>query len=195
MTKETKIKVGICMPHTGSIKGQTAFAMFRLLRHSDVEIDMFLRSGSILHYSRESLVKYAKEADCTHILFIDSDMFFDADALTRLLARDKDIIGVHYNMKKLPLVTTVGVEPPVWEKAIADGVDILECTGVATGFMLIKAEVFDKIDHPWFFWKSDDKGEVVMGEDHWFCHKATEAGFKIWADLSIKVGHIGDYIY
>ena len=36
---------------------------------------------------------------------------------------------------------------------------------------------------------------VQHGEDYGFCQKAKAAGYKIWLDSSVLLGHIGSYIY
>jgi hypothetical protein len=71
----------------------------------------------------------------------------------------------------------------------------LTCEGVATGFLLIKTDVFKKLKHPYFFWESGKDGEVTVGEDFWFCKKAKKAGYELWVDLLVEVKHIGDYLF
>ena len=55
--------------------------------------------------------------------------------------------------------------------------------------------VFKKLSHPWFFYEHDDKGNLTVGDDAWFCRKARKAGFKIYCDPTIEVGHVGEYTY
>lgn len=184
------------MTTTGTIKSQTAFALFRMMHHLPFEYDFFLKEGCIIHYNRETLVKQAIKSGCTHILFVDSDMFFEADAVIRMLEKKKDIIGAHYNRRQLPPVTTVKIEKERWANMKRDNPEgYLTCEAVGAGFLLINLDVFKKIKEPWFFWKTNDKGDVVMGEDHWFCEKAKEAGYEIWADLTTPVKHIGDFSF
>ena len=179
----------------GIMKVQTFFSIVRMIKTFPFDWTLITKEGSIVHWNRESIVQKAIEENCSHVLFVDTDMVFDADAAGRLLRRDKDIIGVDYNTRKLPTVSTVKIhdENGDFIKEEKDG--LLKCAGVGTGFMLIKTLVFTKLSHPWFMFESNDKGEVVYGEDMWFCNKARKAGFEIFADLTIKVGHIGDYIY
>lgn len=181
------MKLAIGMPNTGEINAQTVFCLVRALKDFPHDYDVLFKQGSILHYSREDIVKTAIKLKCTHLLFVDSDMHFEKDAILRLIARKKPIVGTNAHCKKLPLVATV-TEPDKLE-------GLTTCKAVGAGFLLIDLKVFKKLKHPWFFWKSDSKGEVVMGEDHWFCEKATKAGYKIWCDLDIPIGHIGSYIY
>ena len=190
------MKLGIGMATTGQIKSQTVFSLIQTIKHLPVDFEFILKEGSILHYGREQIVKMAIEHKCTHLLFVDSDMSFGGDAVNRLIARNKDIVGVHYNRKGSPPTTTVNMEADKKArlKEIApDG--FTTCDTVATGFVLINLDVFKKIDHPWFFFESDKEGELTRGEDYWFCDKARKAGYDIWVDLTIPVKHIGDYLY
>lgn len=188
------MKIFIAVPTTGTVKTKTFFSIVRMLRERTFDYMIGTKESSILHYNREHLAKQAMENECSHILFIDSDMYFEADAVERLLARNKDIIGVPYNARKHPLITTIKIHA---EDGIIEEYDgeLLKCAAVGMGFMLIKTEVLKNMNQPWFFWETNDKGEVVMGEDSWFCRKARQAGYDIWCDMSIKIGHIGDYIY
>ena len=150
----------------------------------------------MLHWNREELVKQAQKLNATHLLFVDDDMVFEKDAVIKLVERDKDIVGVHYNCRKFPPTTTVHMDEEKkksikWENP--DG--FMTCDAVGTGFMLIDLRVFDKLKEPWFFWKTNEQGEVVEGEDYWFCRIAREAGFEVWCDLTIPVKHIGDFLY
>ena len=103
------MKVAICIPHLGLIKAQTVASLTRLLKRIKVDWHVLMAEGSILHCTRERLVKKAIEVGCTHVLFVDSDMEFEPDSLDRLLKRDKDIIGVLYNTRSEPKNLTVKI--------------------------------------------------------------------------------------
>lgn len=186
-----KIKIAIGIPNTGMIKAQTAFCLFRALKDLPYDYDVVMKEGSILHWNRESLAMKAIELGCTHLLFVDTDMYFEKDAITRLVKRNKDIIGVNAHLRTIPAVSTLKVD----EGVKLEGKKLVKCNGVGTGFTLIKTDVFKNISHPYFFWEVDEMGQVVTGEDFWFCRKAREAGYDVWADLTIPVLHIGDYKY
>ena len=187
---ETRIALGLAT--TGTIKTKTVFSILRMMKRSKLDWDIITKESSILHYNREHICQQAIEGGASHVLFIDSDMQFEWDAAEKLLKHNKDIIGVPYNMRELPLKTTMKIHAEDGIIQEAHG-DLMKIAAVATGFMLIKTSVFPKLTKPWFFWEFD--GEVRMGEDVFFCRNARNAGFEIWADLSQKVGHIGDYIF
>jgi hypothetical protein len=191
-----RIKLAIGIASTGDIKSRTAFCLFTNLKSFPYEYEVIIKEGGALHANREQIVKLAIQMDCTHLIFIDSDMSFERDAIIRLLRRDKDIVGVHYNQRKNPPTTTVIMDTDTKLKLKEEHPDgFLTCDGVATGFMMIKLNVFKKLEHPWFFWESDENGDISVSEDYWFCRKAKEAGFDIWVDLSIPIKHIGDHLY
>lgn len=186
--------IAICIPHTGTIKTKTVFSLIRMLKNFPLEYRFLEVEGSVLHINRERLVQKAIELGATHILFVDSDMIFPENALSKLLSHDKDIIGTTYHTKGLEKIVTHKIQ----DKEISINEwhgELLKCTGVGTGFIFIKTEVFKKLKQPWFFWESNEKGELVTGEDVWFCRKAREAGYDIWCDISITMGHIGNYIF
>ena len=130
-------------------------------------------------------------------MFIDTDMVFDDDALLRLLAFDRDIIsglcvvsGPPFNpvAKRLNEEGTYAVVD-----GLADGRFYSDLDGVGAAFLLVKTDVFRKVEAPWF--AMPPYGKEVLGEDFYFCQKAKEAGFEICCDASLIIGHIGTYVY
>lgn len=61
------------------------------------------------------------------------------------------------------------------------------------GWVLIQKGVFENLEYPWFAPKMQvfESGAVqdMCGEDVSFCLDAKEAGFEIWCDPRIRVGH------
>lgn len=63
--------------------------------------------------------------------------------------------------------------------------DLLPIDGTGLHFILIKTEVFEQLEPPYFRCTSPG-----AGEDFYFCRKLKEAGIPIYADLSVHSGHI-----
>lgn len=194
--KKQPIKLAVGIPNTGFIDASTVFCIIRMLKELPYDYNVIFQQGCIIHQNRENIVKEAIKQKCTHLLFIDSDMFFEADSIMTLLGRDKDIVGVNSHLRKFPITSTI--QMPEAEKLTLkedhpDGFFTVDA--VTTAFLLIKLDVFKKLEHPWFFWEVDTEGNTVLGEDYWFCRSAKEKGFDIWVDLSIKIGHVGKYTY
>lgn len=140
---------------------------------------------------RDRIVQYAlyKFPKPTHILFVDSDVLPRHNTLDRLLDLDKDIVTGVY-----PMTTRKGLSWSVIRDR--DFVEIEELPDnpfkVKTcgfGIILVKIEVFEKLE--WPYWKNTFRpGEIIKGEDVYFCEKAIKAGFDIWCDPKVKCNHI-----
>ena len=147
--------------------------------------------------ARNSCVHEMLQGDWTHLFFMDSDMVFPKGTLKKLLKHDKDIVGGFYVIKRNdfhPTVFALGQRPG--GKYLTEWVnDFREVEAIATGCLLIKREVLEKIPAPWFeyVWDEEAKGKMVT-EDIIFCEKAKDIGYKVYCDGTIKCGHVGHFI-
>lgn len=185
-------KVYIAVPTNGLIKAMTTFSLFQTAVDAPCEVSLGLRLSCDVVGNRNWLVNDAIAKGCSHVLFVDSDMAFSSDTLKRLLAHEKDIVGTAPNHRRFPLETTVRFskdQEPVLPK------ELFTCDAVGTGLLLIKTDVFYKLEKPYFAFEYDEEGVLKKGEDVRFCHKARDIGFEIWCDPTIEVGHIGDFIF
>ena len=152
------------------------------------------KKGSIVHQARCDLVEDALENGATHLMFLDSDHTFPKDTFTRLLAHEKDIVGVHQVTKRPPVRSNC--EDMGGRRLKKSGSGLEEVSRLGTGIMLIKTEVFKKMKRPFFNFSYDDK-KGWTGEDYWFCKHAKERGFRIFVDheLSRECYHLGQAAY
>jgi hypothetical protein len=183
----------IGVPCTDTIKSRTAFSLYFLGQFHAHEAVLEMERGADLAQNRNKLVASALNRRATHILLVDSDMEFNHHTLSKMLAHDKDILGLAANRRKLPLESVVKpLNPSDVNGELPNG--LFEAESCGTGVMLIKTDVFKKLPAPWFDFGYDDKGERV-GEDVRFCRLAREHGYKIFVDPTIPVRHIGEYAY
>lgn len=123
--------------------------------------------------------------------FMDDDHAFSPQLLEKLLRHD------------LPLVVPVCLirVPPFTPVTFVDEVDaangkylpaylpdhpkegLIELAGGGCAGMLIRREVLEAIEPPWF-------KHTHVSEDLLFCEAAKEKGYKIYCDLSARLGHI-----
>ena len=61
-------------------------------------------------------------------------------------------------------------------------------------FLLVKFSVFEKIPEPWFLFGRNKEGELVQGEDTYFCVQARKAGYDVWC-MDVDCKHVGEYLY
>jgi hypothetical protein len=146
--------------------------------------------GCYIHQNRNTIAQTAIDDKFSHVLFVDADMVFPEDGIDKLRQRDKDIIGAAYNIRQqLPLKTTVR-----WHGGEKLPITPFRCEGLGFGFVLIKTDVFRKIEKPWFFFQ-DLGNNDFEGEDYYFFTKAIKTGYDVWCDPTIAMKHIGDYQY
>jgi hypothetical protein len=91
MKANAKQKILIGVPTTNKVDIEYVNSILKLLRQTDAHISH--SSGSLVYIARNKFVQQAIEGDYTHLLFIDSDMVFNADALNVLLYHNKDIVS------------------------------------------------------------------------------------------------------
>ena len=175
------------IPTNGQISARTAFSIFNLKG----DFNLSMQIGCDVAHNRNKLVQQAM--DYSHLLFVDSDMSFEPDTLQRMLAHNKDILGLAANHRRLPLESVVKPLKKTDENKPLP-TKLFQAASCGTGVMLIKTSVFKKIPAPWFEFSYDDNGERV-GEDVNFCRKASRAGIAIWVDSTIPCQHWGDFAY
>ena len=184
----------IAIPTHDSLKAHTVSSLFRAIPTLDCRVRLDIHTGCYVHDARNKLVDKAIRSGCTHILFIDSDMQFEEDAINKLIAHKKEIVGGLYYKRQLPKTPNFMIEQD-GKLLIPDEIpeSITKVFMVGTGFMLIDLKVFEKITPPWFFFGVVNN--KMLGEDTFFCYQAKKAGIDVWLDPNIKLSHIGDYAY
>lgn len=199
-----KVNVAICCG--GTVHAETVTSLISALdtlRNKGVEAVVSIRIGGYKPLNCNALVRGAQEKGMTHIMFIDADMIFPSSGILRLLDSDKDIIGAAYNARGNPSsgdpkmsVVKLMDEKEDFISAPASSIptELFKCGGLGLGFTLIKMPVFDKLEAPYF-----RDAETVDGEhnteDIVFCRAARAAGFDVWCNPTIEMGHIGLTIY
>lgn len=150
--------VFVAIPSPGQWYATTANCVAGMAAFTDnIVFGSFSMEGSVITRSRNLCVKKALEMNADYLMFIDSDLVFPANAMKRLLAHNKDIVGATYNMRMEPY-RTLGrmkllpgeTEPAQVERRIASG-GIHEADELPGGFMFIKMDVFRRIPKPWYF--------------------------------------------
>lgn len=141
----------------------------------------FLFNESLITRARNYLVDEFLRTDYTHMLFIDSDINFNAQDVVALMALDKDVIGGPYPKKSINWKNVVDaarkhpdLPPNELEKLVGDYVfnvvkgtsqfsvtEPLEVMEIGTGYMMIKREVFDKMKdaYPMIHYRPDHVGQ------------------------------------
>ena len=144
---------------------QALLELQKIAFQKKIKIKFQLMKSSLVTQGRNLCVAGFLESDFTHMLFIDSDIYVQAESILKMIERDKDVISIPYPLKTMmwdkamdrindnqiknikDLKTALNTYP----MRVADDNDIrvnkgvMEVTHSPTGCMLIKRNVIDKL--------------------------------------------------
>jgi hypothetical protein len=171
-----------------------------------IEWSINMLQGTAIHTLRQELAELALERDATHMLWLDTDHRFPANAFFRLWAHHLPMVGVNYSTRKWPCtcvafkrVATTPAESNVKVYTLPESSGVEKVDAVGFGMVLLDVAVLRSLDpkERWFMWGYDPESKRDMGEDVYFCSKVRQAGWDIHIDhdLSKEVGHLGTFEY
>lgn len=154
----------------------------------------------------------ALAAGCDETFWIDADTGFHPDAVEQLRAHRLPIVcGIYPKKSKRELA--IHVLPGTRELVFGEKGGLVEILYAATGFLLVRREVYDTMRHrlelpvcqadtgrplvPYYapLIRPDGDGWWYLADDFAFCHRARQCGYRIMADTSIRLWHLGSRVY
>lgn len=209
--EHVKTNTAILMPVANRIEPQVEDSLKQL---EAMGFKVYRQTGySAIDQARNRMMYYAlRQYGHDSVLWIDSDVVFNAQDVIKIINNDKPICAGAYPFKN-PHTRQMAITMVDDEEIEFGNEKLVEIQCAATGFLFIKSEVYEAIinrynmplcntsfDQPCYpVFKPDDwiiNGvNYYLGEDYSFCMRARECGYKIMLDPSIKLGHIGTYVY
>lgn len=197
--------------HDGRLNIKTSFALCQfMVEAASLGIKVYLSdlsNCSIITMARNALVHEFLKTDATELLFIDSDVVVNPDAILRLMAQSggKDVTAGAYprRAKDKKFFTDV------YYNSAGDvefESSLMRVERVGTGFMLIQRHVIETLvkNHPEWTYENTVTGEKMsavfdfqivngkyVGEDYLFCDRVRAEGFKVYIDVEISLPHVG----
>lgn len=201
------------------------------------------KQESLVQRARNTLVGYVlNDSESTHVFFIDADISWNEYDVLLLLENNLDVVGGIYpkkafNFKKMlhPEEILKFKSANKYNEDIPDETflkhhlvnynlngtgqtkienGLIEVRHIATGFMMIKRSVFEKMieAHPeweyvddlhvplldmkfYSFFDCGIRDKHYMSEDWLFCDRWTDMGGKIYANIIIPLNHTGTICY
>ena len=211
-------RVHICMPCYGGNLTESTFMSYikwaNMARQLGIDWTVeTMTNESLISRARNTLTaKFLHTKESTHLMFIDADIGWEPWHLLVMLDAQKDVIGGLYPMKSLPVKWCVNGIPGQVEDPNSS---LIEVSKTGTGFLLMKREVFEKLDaHPAVRAFANDIGlpreldpymktyfdtAVREGryysEDWTFCENWRDIGGKVWVDKRVLLRHSGSYVF
>lgn len=196
------LKLSILVPTRDMVHSQFAYCLtqlYNLTKESGIDTYLFFDSSTILLNQRNNLIKSAKEINSDYVLWLDSDMMFPPTAALRLLEHNKDIVACNYMKRSKPLKTVAYTDLTNWDSWVPMEIqdELVKVEGVGMGCMLMKLDMFDKIEKPYFEFVYKEDSEDHYGEDFVLLGKLRKLGYEVFIDtyLSMMIKHVGNYAF
>ncbi len=195
-----KQPICVCVPCQDQVQTGFAFDLASMVgrwasKHGDTPLHLVAIKGSILPALRQRIALNAIKTECSHMLWLDTDMRFPPDTLDKLLAHDRDFVACNYTTRRggcRPVTIGIYNDEIIETKENSKGLEHVAIVGF--GVALIKTEVFKKLKIPYFETVWDEDVQRFNGEDAYFCFKCwREADVRpmIDHDLSKQIRHTG----
>jgi hypothetical protein len=173
-----------------------------------------------VHKARNELVAHFLASDFTDLLFIDDDMQWAPERRPAPARLRQPLIGGVGRMRcqKPNSDPAVWCWRPLRAEngdLVQDAMGAIEVRGFGAAFMLINRSVFNRMveahgddwkregapDWPAelrayyfeFFTQSERDEFGELSEDYGFCHRWRQLGGQVWADPTIRLGHVGSF--
>jgi hypothetical protein len=183
-------KVLLAIPTWGGLHHKVAMAAMSLCRHEQAE--PLLSNGRPISHNRNVIVRKFLAGDWTHLFFIDSDTRPPEDVLDKLLSLEAEVATGCYPVwdgglfwalyehvlpdLKTPLMRTLSSNQP------------FQVRGAGAGCLLIRREVLEKLEFPWFQEQESPDG-TLRYEDQWFFNACHERGIRVMAHPGVICDH------
>lgn len=164
---------------------------------------------------RSQIITDALAAGFEEFMWIDSDIAFDPTSIDRLRSHDLPVVGGIYPAKGQRRLTCV---PASGTEAIQFGEKggLMEVAALGGGFVLVRRRVMETVQsvcqlplcgsstsangiipyyQPLIAQAPSEVRPSLLGEDISFCERVRRSGFKIFADTTIRLYHIGRYFF
>ncbi len=171
-------------------------------RHPEYDFQLAIKGKSEQFRARNAIVKAGIQFGADYIWMLDDDHIIgmgagqgasDAyDLPIKLIKHLEDnpkigVVGALYYQRGgdcWPVIMQEKDGLPFFlhHMEVAGKMQKVDVTG--GGCMMIRTAVFDKIKEPWF------APEHEFGTDIQLCRRVREAGYEVWCDTSLEIGHL-----
>jgi hypothetical protein len=205
-------KCAVLVPVASSIEPETGECLQRLAARGYAV--RTLRGCAQVDFARAVLATAALDDGFEEVMWIDSDVVFDAGAVDRLRGHGLPLAVGIYPRKGAPHFACTFAAPGT--VVFGEGGGLVEVKYAGMGFMHVRRGVFERMERelklprcggaydpakpvvPYFLpavVPADGGRWEYLSEDASFCHRARRLGVKVVADTTIRLGHVGRYRY
>lgn len=160
------------------------------LKDDGVDFTVELRSGTLVYHARENICKKAMGEGYTHVLWIDADMIFEETVVDDLLFCGKPYVAGIFHARRPPHSSCLFKSITPIERYSMDTYpsEPFEIAASGMGLVLMETSVIQTVFDNF---STCFMPTMALGEDIAFCERVGKCGIKMYADPSVRVGHIG----
>ena len=170
---------------------QSLLRLTQKLTADGVDYEVAIESGTLVYMARDRLAGKAVNQKFSHVLWLDSDMVFEPEVVEDLQFCGKDFVtGIAHGRRK-PFVSCLFksidlANLELWQLKDYPN-EPFQVAGCGMACCLINTDIIKAvmINHGTAF-----NPIPQYGEDLSFCKRATDMGFKIYAEPAVRLGHI-----
>jgi hypothetical protein len=203
--KKRKIMIGT-PSYDGKVDAWYVHSLIQTIKMSyEKNVDIvaiWVSYDALIQRARNDTIHIAKEMEVDDLVFIDSDIDWEATDFFKLIEHDVDVVGGTYRKKtdEMEIYPVFSANEILIEKENG----LIEVEGLGTGFLRFSKKAIDDLYN-----SSDEYEEVGKGkrrlvfdigidqnkrlvsEDIVACLKLRNKGYKIYLDATITCGHTG----
>ena len=206
MKMSHKVVIGWLDP--GQTDGMFALTLANtcMMREARIEALMRVESGGLLSRGRNELVQMFIQSEADWLLMLDSDEQLTADTFDKLVdaAHDKDrpiVAGLYFGWIRqhpVPLIFRRNEGSTTFNPMYDYPRDkVIEVDAAGTGCLMIHRSVFEAFQAEagphdgknWCWFRDMPVNQDWFSEDHYFCGRAKELGFKLHAHTGATLPH------
>ena len=163
------------------------------LKDDGVDFALKIEAGTLVYFARENLARYAIANRFTHVLWLDSDMVFSEEIVEDLQFCGKDIVTGIAHSRRPPFSSCLFTEiyPGVEKFKGEYPQQAFKVAACGMACVLMSVKVLDAVYNKFGNMFQPLNEPLTYGEDVAFCWRAAQCGFDIWAEPTVRVGHVG----
>jgi hypothetical protein len=171
-----------------------------------------VRGYSAIDQGRSQMATDAMVQGFEETMWIDADVGFEPEAVERLRSCGEAVVcGIYPQKGKRALACHV--LPGTQKLVFGQGGGLQEILYAGTGFLLVRRQVYmdmqrklelpvcnERFGRPMIGYfqplvRRSEDGWWYLAEDYSFCERARQCGYRVCADTTIRLWHVGQYSY
>ena len=174
--------------HVEFLKSLTALII--RMKNDKIDFKLHIEAGTLVYCARDKIACEAINEGYTHVLWLDSDMVFTDDFFDTLAFSGKPFVaGIFHSRRK-------GYHSALFKNIDLNNLErfeeypntLFEIAGCGFAGVLIETQILRdvQLNYGTCFLPMKQYGEDIA-----FCKRAAELGYKMWAEPTAVMGHVG----